>query len=392
VRTGGLCFLLCGALLGWAQGLWAADIQLTKVREMRSSEVGMPQIADRYLVYANGNKLVSVDVASGQRRDATFGRGIGNVLPPQGSRVIVAYSLEQDGRPLPYGGLSRYDASTGSVGLLSGRHGSLYSSLLHYQGNTLFGLHVKTEAGEGAVVAVDTSGQLVRRVTIPGADNNLLNLMAISPDKRLLLVIGVVSGTKTGFLTFDIESASPVGTGGAWGVSGFLSNAVVYRKEEQLLRFHLYDVRGSFLETINLQVGEQHDKSFYRISPELQYLVLRNARQYDEDYYFYELKPLREYLEDRNYRFRGTAGEVNASGVRVRQNPNLQTEALGELTRGDALEVLDRTGTKVRIGDQEAWWYKVRRKADGLEGWSYGAYIDVESEQPEPAPASALSR
>ncbi len=30
---------------------------------------------------------------------------------------------------------------------------------------------------------------------------------------------------------------------------------------------------------------------------------------------------------------------------------------------------------------------RVKRITDSLEGWAYGEYIDVETEQPEPVPA-----
>jgi hypothetical protein len=45
------------------------------------------------------------------------------------------------------------------------------------------------------------------------------------------------------------------------------------------------------------------------------------------------------------------------------------------------VEVLDRSGVKVQIGELNDWWYKIKRKSDGLEGWSYGPFLDLAEEQ-----------
>jgi hypothetical protein len=72
---------------------------------------------------------------------------------------------------------------------------------------------------------------------------------------------------------------------------------------------------------------------------------------------------------------------ANAGGVRVRQNANLEAQTLGMLERGDAVEVVDRSGVKEKIGGLEDWWYRVKRARDGLEGWAYGAYLDLAEKQ-----------
>ena len=33
------------------------------------------------------------------------------------------------------------------------------------------------------------------------------------------------------------------------------------------------------------------------------------------------------------------------------------------------------------------WWYKVKRKSDGLEGWAYGAFLKLASYQGELGPS-----
>jgi len=89
-----------------------------------------------------------------------------------------------------------------------------------------------------------------------------------------------------------------------------------------------------------------------------------------------------ESLEDFGLLFKPTTGIANDSRVRIREYALLEAKNLGYLTAGDKLEILDRSGIKVKIGDMEDYWYKLRRVSDGMEGWSYGAFIDVD-EPPE---------
>lgn len=76
--------------------------------------------------------------------------------------------------------------------------------------------------------------------------------------------------------------------------------------------------------------------------------------------------------------FKSTTATANDSRVRIREWPLLDAKHLGYLTKGDKLEILDRSGIKVKIGDMEDYWYKLRRPSDGMEGWSYGAFIDLD--------------
>ncbi len=62
---------------------------------------------------------------------------------------------------------------------------------------------------------------------------------------------------------------------------------------------------------------------------------------------------------------------MNDSRVRVRENPNLKAQHLGYITAGEEVEILDRSGVKVQIGDMNDWWYKIKRKSDGFEVWAY---------------------
>jgi hypothetical protein len=74
---------------------------------------------------------------------------------------------------------------------------------------------------------------------------------------------------------------------------------------------------------------------------------------------------------------RPTTGGCSESRVRVREYPHLQAQTFGHLEPGDEVEVLDRSGVKMRIGDRTDRRYKVRRKSDGITGWAYGAYLKL---------------
>ena len=97
--------------------------------------------------------------------------------------------------------------------------------------------------------------------------------------------------------------------------------------------------------------------------------------------YLIDTTSFRDWLDENNLLFRPTTAVLNDSRVRVRENPNLEAQHLGYLNTGDEVEVFDRSGIKVQIGDMNDWWYKIRRKSDGLEGWAYGPFLDLAEEQ-----------
>ncbi len=89
----------------------------------------------------------------------------------------------------------------------------------------------------------------------------------------------------------------------------------------------------------------------------------------------------RDYLNGKGLLFRPTTAVCSESRVRVRENPNLEAQTFGFLEKGDALEVVDRSGIRVKVGEMEDWWYRIQRKSDGLEGWAYGAFLQLAKKQ-----------
>jgi hypothetical protein len=344
-------------------------------------------LLERYLVYARDG-LVSIDVVSGDRKYVAFD-SIVNMGSAEGTRVLVKTDLREGSKVRTKA--VWFDAKTVSVETLSENLATAYAGYRYYQGPRLFATRITGESS-AMVVEIDTrTGQEVRQLMIPGVSSDQIEVQGISYDKRLLLLRSWADGH---IRTYDIEAGVVVGKATGRGGSpsigerGFVSNAVTFEITVKGGAVDLYDIRGRYLDTVEFLVKEEHHPLYLRFSTDMRYMLLMRPGNRTYDYLVYDLEPFLEYLNGRGYRFAPTSGTAVASGVRVREYANLQAETLGELAAGDELEVLDRSGTKVRIGDQEAWWYKVRRAADGLEGWSYGAYIEVESEQPEPAPSS----
>lgn len=70
-------------------------------------------------------------------------------------------------------------------------------------------------------------------------------------------------------------------------------------------------------------------------------------------------------------------GVLNDSRVRVRNEPNLDGEHLGYLEKNQKVEVISKTNEIMKIGDMNSVWYKIKT-IDGVEGWAYGFFIDLE--------------
>lgn len=68
---------------------------------------------------------------------------------------------------------------------------------------------------------------------------------------------------------------------------------------------------------------------------------------------------------------------VKIDELRVRSGPNTMTSEVGMVHYNAQLEVIKRSPEMIQMGDMKAHWYQIRTK-DGLFGWVYGAYLDVE--------------
>jgi len=78
-------------------------------------------------------------------------------------------------------------------------------------------------------------------------------------------------------------------------------------------------------------------------------------------------------------------GKINNYGVRFRNRPELTSGIWFNLDFGEDVEILGISAEKQTIGELEAYWYEVRLNFPGiigdgsLDGWVFGAYLDVEN-------------
>ncbi|MBN1798570.1 MAG: SH3 domain-containing protein [Spirochaetales bacterium] len=69
---------------------------------------------------------------------------------------------------------------------------------------------------------------------------------------------------------------------------------------------------------------------------------------------------------------------VTTDSLHVRTSSSLDAAVVGSLKKNEQVQILERSAVKVTIDGITASWYKIRRSSDGLEGWCFGGYPDVE--------------
>ena len=212
---------------------------------------------------------------------------------------------------------------------------------------------------------------------------------AISADKMHMLF-----NNRSNFWSFSRNSEISLTDGSAYTLTkpGFLSNTLIYfiAFTDPNRYLELFDINGNKKESVRIDYGQgaYPNKSAFFFGD------LSHALAWDHDcYYLLDTTAFRDWLDEKGYLFHATTAEVVDSQVRVRQNPNLEAKTYGYLNMGDAVEVLDRSGLKVKIDPYgEKYWYKVKRKSDDLEGWAFGAFLKLAKEQGDLNVAPAKER
>jgi len=79
-------------------------------------------------------------------------------------------------------------------------------------------------------------------------------------------------------------------------------------------------------------------------------------------------------------------GRIDNYGVRFRNRPELTSGVWFNLDFGEKVGILGISPEKQIIGELEAYWYEVRvlydeMTGDSLDGWVFGAYLDVENRE-----------
>jgi hypothetical protein len=68
-------------------------------------------------------------------------------------------------------------------------------------------------------------------------------------------------------------------------------------------------------------------------------------------------------------------GVVTSNYLRLRQKPSQNADTLSGLTKGSVVELVASTDRKETIDGNSSFWYRVNM--DGLQGWVFGAYLDI---------------
>ncbi len=198
-------------------------------------------------------------------------------------------------------------------------------------------------------------------------------LLDISPDKQHILygdsrgffIMNMVTGKEMKIKTgrIDVTHKNP----------HFISNDIIFLSSIENGYYKITNLKGDVVALFNYYLKEQDTSVVIKKIPHTEYA-------------YYDNKLIRttgetEALDSLGLLFHPTTGTSNDSRVRIREWPLLDAKHLGYLTKGDKLEILDRSGIKVKIGAMEDYWYKIRRPSDGMEGWSYGAFIDLDKDK-----------
>jgi len=66
---------------------------------------------------------------------------------------------------------------------------------------------------------------------------------------------------------------------------------------------------------------------------------------------------------------------VVSSHLRLRERPTIQSGAITTLWRNNVIEIISRDEVQQEVEGKLGYWYKVAY--DGLQGWVFGAYLEM---------------
>lgn len=69
-------------------------------------------------------------------------------------------------------------------------------------------------------------------------------------------------------------------------------------------------------------------------------------------------------------------GIVKSNSLNIRNNPTLTSGVVASIEKGDLVEIVDKSHSKVKIDNMNDYWYLLRVNENDT-GWAYGYFIDV---------------
>lgn len=97
----------------------------------------------------------------------------------------------------------------------------------------------------------------------------------------------------------------------------------------------------------------------------------------DEETTVVVMEKLNSKIVDKPFNIR--KGKINDTRVRLRSEPNLESETLSYFYEGSKVRILDQTDEPYKIDGECYYWYKVESGTYPV-GWVYGKYLDIENE------------
>ena len=201
---------------------------------------------------------------------------------------------------------------------------------------------------------------------------------SISSDNLHLLIQSPETGEVFVWSTDEESVRARLRSSDTTGQVRFLTNGVFllppqYAGQES---WRLYDVEGQQVAELRFRITGA-EPLFFWFTSDLRRAVVCVRGAVNPETAVVKTEAFRRWLQREGHLFVATRGVLNDSRVRVRAYPTLSAQTLGHLDAGEQVEVLERSGRRQRIGEMNAYWYRVRNE-EGLAGWSYGHFIDLQ--------------
>jgi hypothetical protein len=309
------------------------------------------------------NRLVRIDLDRGRVSEYFE---IHRFLGAVGERILVSTVDREHNLSLRFVDPSSLSSTAGpdwqvslDWAILQGPDGTLYSARMDNRGiYTPYRFDPRNRRQHWlAIEGVPTS-----------LSDDTLHLLIHNPDSGEIFIWS----TEQQAVRARLRSSDPTGQ------IRFLTNSVLllppqYAGQE---RWRLYDVEGSEVAEIVFRIPGV-DPLFFWFTPDLRRAVVCIRGEVNPEAAVVNTENFRRWLEREGHLFKPTGGVLNDGRVRVRAFPALGAEILGHLQRGERVQVLERSGLRESIGEMNDFWYRIRRE-DGLSGWSYGHFIDLQ--------------
>jgi hypothetical protein len=361
-------WIALSVLLG-AAVLWSQQIDLPLLGRMPLNIYSaMTFVQDGSSVLTDGisgtrNRLVRIDMERGL---CTEYFEIHRFLGAVGDRILVSTVDREHILKLRFVDPQTL-ATTGAPGwtlpidwgLVQGAGGSLYSARLDGRGTYT---PYRFKPPEQVQVWLHIEG-------VPTSmTGDTLHLLIHNPDSGEIFIWS----TEKRAVRARLHSSDPTGQ------VRFVTNSVVllppqYAGQES---WRLYNLEGDEVAEVIFRIPGA-DPLFFWFTPDLRRAIACVRGRVNPETAVVNTEDFRRWLVEEGYLFVPTPGVLNDSKVRVRAYPTLEAEILGLLDRGDRVEVLERSGLQESIGEMNDFWYRIRT-ADGLSGWSYGHFIDLQ--------------